>query len=57
VFPACAREFAGEYAANQAKYLKPRGVPMTSLESVGLSVDEFEAIRLKRAVSYYSSQE
>ncbi|MGA2769095.1 MAG: DUF134 domain-containing protein [Candidatus Bathyarchaeia archaeon] len=28
-------------------YFKPRGVPMTSLESVGLSVDEFEAIRLK----------
>jgi predicted DNA-binding protein (UPF0251 family) len=28
-------------------YFKPRGVPLTSLESVGLSVDEFEAIRLK----------
>jgi predicted DNA-binding protein (UPF0251 family) len=28
-------------------YFKPRGVPMTSLESVGLSIDEFEAIRLK----------
>jgi predicted DNA-binding protein (UPF0251 family) len=29
------------------KYFKPRGIPMASLESVGLSVDEFEAIRLK----------
>jgi predicted DNA-binding protein (UPF0251 family) len=28
-------------------YFKPRGVPMTSLKSVSLSADEFEAIRLK----------
>lgn len=27
-------------------YFKPRGVPMTQLEEVALSVDEFEALRL-----------
>jgi uncharacterized protein len=27
-------------------YFKPRGVPMTALEEVALSVDEFEALRL-----------
>ena len=27
-------------------YFKPRGVPLTHLESVNLTVDEFEAIRL-----------
>lgn len=29
------------------KYFKPRGVPMWRLEDVSLTVDEFEAIRLK----------
>jgi predicted DNA-binding protein (UPF0251 family) len=28
-------------------YFKPAGVPMTELEEVNLTVDEFEAIRLK----------
>ena len=27
-------------------YFKPRGVPLTSLENISLSVDEFEALRL-----------
>jgi len=29
-----------------ATYYKPRGIPMGSLEEVGLNLDEFEAIRL-----------
>ncbi len=29
-----------------ATYYKPRGVPMSALEEVGLDLDEFEAIRL-----------
>jgi predicted DNA-binding protein (UPF0251 family) len=27
-------------------YFKPRGIPMTHLEEIALSIDEFEAIRL-----------
>lgn len=30
----------------QADYFKPRGVPISQLEEVGLTIDEFEAIRL-----------
>ena len=30
----------------QATYYKPRGVPLRTLEQVGLTVDELEAIRL-----------
>jgi len=30
----------------QVTYYKPRGIPMTELQCVELSVDEFEAIRL-----------
>jgi len=29
-----------------AHYFKPRGIPLTELEEVSLSLDEFEAIRL-----------
>ena len=29
-----------------ATYYKPRGIPMSALEEVGLDLDEFEAIRL-----------
>lgn len=30
----------------QAGYFKPRGIPLTELEEVALSMDEFEAVRL-----------
>ncbi len=29
-----------------AEYFKPRGIPLSELEEVGLTIDEFEAIRL-----------
>jgi uncharacterized protein len=29
-----------------ADYFKPRGIPLQELEEVGLSIDEFEAVRL-----------
>lgn len=41
--PPCPRRVAGPPACD---YFKPRGVPMSELEEVALSVDEFEAIRL-----------
>lgn len=34
------------YGSPQADYFKPRAVPMTQLEEIVLTVDEFEAIRL-----------
>jgi predicted DNA-binding protein (UPF0251 family) len=30
----------------QAVYFKPRGIPLTALEEVTISLDEFEAVRL-----------
>jgi predicted DNA-binding protein (UPF0251 family) len=29
-----------------ADYFKPRGIPLSSLQEIGLTIDEFEAIRL-----------
>lgn len=41
--PPCLRRVAAPPACD---YFKPRGVPMTELEEVALSVDELEALRL-----------
>lgn len=41
--PPCPRRVA---APPVCDYFKPRGVPMTRLEEVGLSIDELEALRL-----------
>jgi uncharacterized protein len=41
--PPCPRRVAGPPVCD---YFKPRGVPMTRLEEVALSVDELEALRL-----------
>lgn len=41
--PPCPRRVAGPPTCD---YFKPRGVPMTQLEEVALSVDELEALRL-----------
>jgi predicted DNA-binding protein (UPF0251 family) len=41
--PTCPRRVARPPACD---YFKPRGVPMTALEEVTLSVDELEALRL-----------
>ena len=35
------------YAKPDVTYFKPRAIPMTELEEVELTVEEFEAIRLK----------
>lgn len=35
------------YAQPNVTYFKPRGIPMIELEEVVISIDEYEAIRLK----------
>jgi predicted DNA-binding protein (UPF0251 family) len=39
----------------QANYYKPRGIPLSVLEEVTLTVDEFEAIRLTDLEGLYQS--
>ncbi len=39
-----------------ATYFKPRGIPMTSLEEVGLELDEVEALRLADLESLYQAE-
>ena len=40
----------------ESNYYKPRGIPLSILEEVVLSVDEFEAIRLADLESLYQEQ-
>ncbi len=40
----------------EADYFKPRGIPLSVLEEVVLTVDEFEAIRLADLESLYQEQ-
>jgi len=40
----------------ESNYFKPRGIPLSMLEEVILSVDEFEAIRLADLESLYQEQ-
>jgi predicted DNA-binding protein (UPF0251 family) len=51
--PLCCRQVAGWPERN---YFKPRGVPLTSLQEVTMSVDEFEAIRLADLEGLYQEQ-
>lgn len=41
--PLCCRRVSGE---PPSKFFKPRGIPLTELETTVLTVDEFEAVRL-----------
>src|SRR4030067_1920735 len=40
----------------ESKYFKPRGIPLSMLEDVILTVDEFEAIRLADLESLYQEK-
>ncbi|MEW6088181.1 MAG: DUF134 domain-containing protein [bacterium] len=40
----------------QIGYFKPRGIPLTSLEEVNLTLDEFEAIRLADLEGLYQEE-
>ncbi len=40
----------------ESKYFKPRGIPLSSLEEVILTVDEFEALRLADLEGLYQEQ-
>ena len=40
----------------QANYYKPRGIPLSVLEEVTLTVDEFEAIRLTDLEGLYQAE-
>lgn len=51
--PFCCRQVASEPESN---YFKPRGIPMSSLEEVTMTVDEFEALRLADLEGLYQEQ-
>src|SRR5512139_3451524 len=40
----------------QSDYFKPRGIPLSALEEVVLTVDEFEAVRLADLEGLYQEQ-
>ncbi|MDX9713800.1 MAG: DUF134 domain-containing protein [Dissulfurispiraceae bacterium] len=40
------RKFRHIGCSPESEYFKPRGIPLTDLEEVTLSMDEFEAVRL-----------
>ena len=39
-----------------SQYFKPRGIPLSTLEEINLTVDEFEAIRLADLEGLYQDQ-
>ncbi|MBM4140236.1 MAG: DUF134 domain-containing protein [Nitrospira sp.] len=40
----------------ESNYFKPRGIPLSMLEEIILTVDEFEAIRLSDFAGFYQEQ-
>ena len=53
VRPKCPRQING---LPRSSYFKPRGIPVSSLEEVVLSVDEFESMRLADYEGLYQEQ-
>ena len=51
--PICCRRVACEPAS---RYFKPQGIPLSSLETLTLTLDEFEAIRLADLEGLYQEQ-
>lgn len=51
--PFCCRRVAHEPESN---YFKPQGIPISSLDEVTMSVDEFEALRLADLEGLYQEQ-
>jgi uncharacterized protein len=51
--PFCCRRVAREPKTN---YFKPRGIPLSSLDEVTMTVDEFEAIRLADLEGLYQEE-
>ncbi|HBH87923.1 MAG TPA: hypothetical protein DDY17_10050 [Syntrophaceae bacterium] len=40
----------------ESRYFKPRGIPLSALEEINLTIDEFEAIRLADLEGLYQEQ-
>ena len=40
----------------EADYFKPRGIPLSDLQEIGLTIDEFEAIRLADLEGLYQEE-
>ena len=51
--PFCCRRVTAEPGSN---YFKPRGIPLSSLDEVTMTFDEFEAIRLADLEGFYQDQ-
>ena len=51
--PFCCRHVSSEPESN---YFKPRGIPLSSLEEIIMTMDEFEAIRLADLEGLYQEQ-
>ena len=44
------------FAHPQTAYFKPRGIPLSELEEIGLTIDEVESIRLADLKELYQEQ-
>ena len=51
--PVCCRKVHGEPPSS---FFKPRGIPLSALEVVSMTVDEFEAIRLADLAGLYQEE-
>jgi uncharacterized protein len=51
--PLCCRRVAGKPESN---YFKPRGIPLSALDEVTMTIDEFEALRLADLEGMYQEE-